>query len=647
MPSTSNVERVLSLALTLYSTQRGLTRDELVHLVPGYDSGSAASRRRLFVRDIARLSGIGLDVQTEPDPLDPQVIRYRIIREEGQAHSFVAGVAERAVLAAATAMWSSERGSGLAPRVRAKLAAVGISIDARHGHGTLGASAAFSPLLEACAHHRTVSFTYRAAAGHSSKRLVEPWVAGAEQGREYVLGYDRERGDVRLFRVSRIESVPKDEGPAKQPRDPHADIRSYLTRADAVAEGEVTVHVEPYKALPLRLLAGAGAEVPTFTVTGEAAAHILRLALSEPRWVHLEGNNSVAEEWASIRSTIARMHRGASTITDEKFRAFPETARIRLREVGSAGDDLTRVSAEVAYIANVGSADINDMAAHFGITVAQLKKDLTTLFLAADYSTGIDQVVDARWDDGIVTIAGAEALERPLTFTPSEAAALLLGIGALEDAGTELDPEALINVKTFLSGVLGAEQLRDPRTSGDDVASIKISLPEELNSALTAEQPVRIVYSAPGTRGVSVRDIIPTGILSMYGTLYVEAKCLLAGGVREFRVDRIVSVWQPNDHGAPRTGDFSSDPLLPGIKKEKILLAAAPHGAWVFDAFNATSTRMDTASGRRCGQVRTESAHALLAAVFEARGAIEVIAPAAVRDAVHSLAVAPHGNDQE
>ncbi len=650
MPSTSNVERLLSLALTLAATYRGLSRDELLSLVPGYGDGPTVSRRRQFVRDLARLSNIGLDIRTEPDPIQPNISRYRIVEGSGDGHSFSPGPEERAVLAAASAMWNTDRGSGIAARVRAKLAAAGIAVNARNGHGTLGASVAFGPLVEAVAEGRSVAFWYRAAPGASPvTRTLEPWDVGVYAGREYVLGYDRDREAERLFRVSRIESVPKDEGPARAERDSMASIAGALARSDDTPDdGDVTVTAEPYKALTLRELSGVDPAESQFTVRGTDAQHVLARALAEPQWVFLSGDSSVADEWRSIRSRIALQHQGPASLTRDAFAHLPEQRRPKLRTVTSSDDELTRLSAEVAYVYSHGSVEFADMAAHFDLTGEQLEKDLHTLYLSADYSTGIDRVIDARWDDGIVTISGADGLATPLTFTPPEASALLLGLEALESIDTEFEREAIVNVRTLLTGMLSADHLREHEVGEEsDVEYDHAALSSLVAHACNTETAVRIMYSIPSRHGVSIRDITPIGTLSMFGTVYIEAHCALTDSVREFRADRIVAEWEPGDPAAPDPGDFTTPTLLSQLPREPIIVSVAPSASWIFDAFDATAPRLDPATGRSCALISTEIPHALIAAVFEARGAAEVIHPQSMRDAVCAIAEEQSAPEQE
>ena len=57
-----------------------------------------------------------------------------------------------------------------------------------------------------CRSGRAVEFDYRTRDGRQSRRHLEPWGLVAWHGRWYAVGHDRDRDDVRVFRVGRITS---------------------------------------------------------------------------------------------------------------------------------------------------------------------------------------------------------------------------------------------------------------------------------------------------------------------------------------------------------------------------------------------------------------------------------------------------------
>jgi predicted DNA-binding transcriptional regulator YafY len=84
-------------------------------------------------------------------------------------------------------------------------------------------------LAAAITNHERVRFTYRAADGASSQRLVEPHRLVAADYRWYLLAYDNDRHDWRTFRVGRLGRT-QSTGVRVPPRPlPATDAATYLT----------------------------------------------------------------------------------------------------------------------------------------------------------------------------------------------------------------------------------------------------------------------------------------------------------------------------------------------------------------------------------------------------------------------------------
>jgi proteasome accessory factor B len=61
---------------------------------------------------------------------------------------------------------------------------------------------ALAPVFEATRRRAPVRFTYR-----GEQRHVEPWGLSSKRGRWYVVGFDRERSQMRVFRADRIDGA--------------------------------------------------------------------------------------------------------------------------------------------------------------------------------------------------------------------------------------------------------------------------------------------------------------------------------------------------------------------------------------------------------------------------------------------------------
>jgi proteasome accessory factor B len=116
---------------------------------------------------------------------------------------------EGAALGLAARLWHS---AGLADASRSallKLRAAGIDADpvstAVMEPRVDAPDAAFGPMLAAVRAGHAVSFDYRRpGAGPPARRTLEPWSVVHRRGRWYVVGHDRDRDALRVFRLSRV-----------------------------------------------------------------------------------------------------------------------------------------------------------------------------------------------------------------------------------------------------------------------------------------------------------------------------------------------------------------------------------------------------------------------------------------------------------
>ena len=102
-------------------------------------------------------------------------------------------------------------------------------------------------LAGAAADHERLRFAYRAGDGTASRRLVEPYRLVAAGRRWYLVAFDNDRDDWRIFRVDRIERAPPDRsaGPAAEslrPRTPQPSSPPGCTRRRPPTGAVATLH---------------------------------------------------------------------------------------------------------------------------------------------------------------------------------------------------------------------------------------------------------------------------------------------------------------------------------------------------------------------------------------------------------------------
>jgi proteasome accessory factor B len=238
--SKRKTERLLGLVVCLLSTSRYLTAEQIREAVPGYPEPDDLFKR-MFERDKEDLRDLGVPLETglnHPFDDDPG---YRIRRQAYELPELRLEADEAAVLGLAARVWQRAELAGAAAGALLKLRAAGIEAGeepraARGIEPRLGTpEPAFGPLWEAVRDRRPVTFSYRAAGrSEPQRRELEPWGVVNRHGRWYVAGFDRDRGQERVFRLSRIDGPVAFTGPPGSVTVPAGtDVRNLVQAWDA------------------------------------------------------------------------------------------------------------------------------------------------------------------------------------------------------------------------------------------------------------------------------------------------------------------------------------------------------------------------------------------------------------------------------
>ena len=243
--SSARAERLVNLVLCLLSTRQYLSAERIRATVPGYaDVASDEAFFRMFERDKAELRELGVPLETGRSGLAEPVDGYRIARGDYELPDIDLAPDEATAVALAARLWDSPALAGAARTALQKLRAAGIAVDpdaASSVQPRLRATEpAFAPLLAASRAGRVVTFTHRShPAAEARVRTVEPWGVVSWRGRWYLVGHDRDRDDVRCFRLSRIADNVRAVGP-RGAVTPPADLDLVATVAASAGPGPTT-----------------------------------------------------------------------------------------------------------------------------------------------------------------------------------------------------------------------------------------------------------------------------------------------------------------------------------------------------------------------------------------------------------------------
>ena len=218
------LERLVNLVALLLESPRPLTFDQIRDAMPeGYAQQEVATAKRMFERDKDVLRDIGVPIEVGSTdawdveqgytiPKDRYYLPEIALTPEEISALFVAaraGEPDATAEQAVRKLLYGADGAFLTRETAQPFAAEAAGVDAR----VLTAADAIGDGV-------SISFTYRTSRGDRSERRVDPYGLVVRGGHWYVVGLDRERGEIRSFRFSRMAGdVERGEPASSPPRD--------------------------------------------------------------------------------------------------------------------------------------------------------------------------------------------------------------------------------------------------------------------------------------------------------------------------------------------------------------------------------------------------------------------------------------------
>ncbi|MFR9803382.1 helix-turn-helix transcriptional regulator [Pseudonocardia sp. RS010] len=318
--SSARAERLVNLVLCLLSTRQFLTAERIRATVPGYaDATSDEAFFRMFERDKTELRELGVPLETGRTSAFDTVEGYRIARGDYELGEIDLDAEEAAAVALAGSLWDTPELSGAAHGALRKLRAAGVEVDETRGSvqpRVRAAEPAFAPLLAAVQAGQAVTFDHRRGGptGEVVRRTVEPWGVVSWRGRWYLVGHDRDRRDVRSFRLSRILEPVKTVGePGEVVVPPGTDLMASIHRTvdHGPVVGVATVWVAQGHAHGLRRLGTVVGPRELGGRAGDVLEIELRSERTVARWLAGAGADVVVLDPPGLAAHVRRLWEGA------------------------------------------------------------------------------------------------------------------------------------------------------------------------------------------------------------------------------------------------------------------------------------------------------------------------------------------------
>jgi predicted DNA-binding transcriptional regulator YafY len=661
--SASRTERLLNLLIALLNTRYGLRRSELRAKIYRDTTSSEASFGRMFERDKSDLRQFGFDVETVMDKAwgsdDPATTRYRIGKESNRLPDVSLTPAECTVLMLGAQLWEQAALGSAAQNAMRKLQASGGLSEAELPAGVQPrikpAGQAFEDLIQAMHAQHAVTFSYLAGStGREEVRTVEPWGLGSRFGQWYLVGFDRSRSAKRVFRLSRFTSAVTVLD--KESYSPPAgfNVRAELAGLPELPVRTAVVDVAPGKLLGLRKRAvesqggesqggvAAAGEAPSGDAalqpgrTPDAGWNRLSVGFRDTEVLGEElasyGPNAVVVSPAELVSAVRRRLAAAAEFaaSPEPAIEFPETGPVKRPRKRTSEDQLMRMLQLVPFLVHNQGLHISDVAARFGVTRTELEDDLRILICSGLPEGYPDDLLDIQWEDDHVYITQDLDLNRPVRFTVEEACALLTGLETLNGLPELAEGSALESVTVKLMAAAGEEGLSAGSVAGPEVGPGNSGLLETIRAAIREGSQLRLAYFSAQRDSISHRDVDPLRLYSLDNTWYFEAYCHSAGGLRNFRLDRVEGL-EPNGRRVsesvkPADG-FPAKLFTPNDDDTLVTVQLARQGAGLADDYYAERTA-SLPGGGLLAEIRFGSTSWLPMFVAQHGGAVRILEPA-------------------
>ena len=269
-------ERLLNLLITLLVSRTYVTKDRLRRVVEAYGEAGDDAFEKMFERDKEELRSLGIPIEVgyvdrafEDEP------GYRIERSAFELPDIDLTPQEAAVIGLAARVWQHAGLAAATSDALVKLKAAGVTVD-REALNIVqpqltAEEPAFEPLWDATRNRTPVRFDYRTSRSASSTtRHLQPWGVVSYGGRWYVVGHDTDRGEPRIFRLSRVQgAVLPDGAEGSFEVPPGTDLRAVTASlAPPTAERTAEVLVRQGAGHGLRRHAGPAPEATEIAAPG-------------------------------------------------------------------------------------------------------------------------------------------------------------------------------------------------------------------------------------------------------------------------------------------------------------------------------------------------------------------------------------------
>jgi len=298
---------------------------------------------------------------------------------------------------------------------------------------------------------------------------------------------------------------------------------------------------------------------------------------------------------------------------------------------------LPRLLALVPYLQARPGISVADAAADFGVSEAQLRRDLTLLWMCGLPGHGPGDLIDLSFEGDSVSVIFDAGMSRPLRLTGEEALALVVALRTLAEtpglADSDAIKSALAKVETAAGDVVDESTVAVELDRGEQLLVV-------LHRAIADGRALRLRYYSASRDETGERTVDPLRVFEADGRTYLEAWCRQAEGMRLFRLDRIedARVLEEAAHipADVQPRDLSGGVFRPASEHLLVVLRLSPAYAWVADYYVAEEVVEEGELHRV--SLRVADPGWVRALVLGSAGQVEVLSPGWLAEGIRAEA---------
>ncbi len=287
---------------------------------------------------------------------------------------------------------------------------------------------------------------------------------------------------------------------------------------------------------------------------------------------------------------------------------------------------LPRLLALVPYLQARPGIDVARAAADFGVTEAQLRRDLTLLWMCGLPGHGPGDLIDISFEGETVSVIFDAGMSRPLRLTAEEALALVVALRTLAETPGLADSDAVQRALAKVEAAAGGAV--DDSTVAVALDHTQRLLPL-LQRSIDERRALRMRYYSASRDETGERTVDPVRLFEADGRNYLEAWCRQAEGMRVFRLDRMEDVVVLDEPAVvpadAQVRDLTEGVFHPASEHLLVDLRLGRAYAWVADYYPAEDVTDE--GGEVRVSLRVADPGWVRSLVLGSAGQVEVLSP--------------------